>query len=101
MSTNKKLLNVTAVKVFPIDPRHDNQPRDHHVVALANIVLEDQIEIHMLKIMDGMNGRFVSYPVDPFYKGERFRYIAGPVDEDLRAKIEAAVLKEYNNVVSK
>lgn len=37
----------------------------------------------------------MSYPVDPFYKGEDLRCIAQPITRQLREHIENAVLEKY------
>ncbi len=92
MHTNENdVLRVTQVKVFPFR----DGPNMGRIKALANIVLEDQLHLRGLKVMDGENGLFVGYPVDPFYKGEEYRSIFFPITRELRDEIETAVLAEY------
>ena len=92
MNTNENdVLKVTQVKVFPFK----EGPSMGHLKALATVVLNDQLNLRGLRVMDGKNGLFVGYPVDPFYKGEEYRSIFFPITQELREEIETAVLKEY------
>ena len=92
MYTNENdVLRVTKVKVFPFK----EGPSMGHIKALATVVLNDQLHLRGLRVMDGKDGLFVGYPVDPFYKGEEYRSIFFPITRELREEIETAVLKEY------
>ena len=92
MNTNENdVLKVTQVKVFPFK----EGPSMGHIKALATVVLNDQLNLRGLRVMDGKDGLFVGYPVDPFYKGEEYRSIFFPITRELREEIETAVLKEY------
>lgn len=88
-------LAVTQVQVFPFM----DGPNLGHVKGLAQVVLNDQFIIRGLRIMDGVNGLFVSYPVDPFFKGEDFRSICNPITRQLREHIENCVLEKYQAAV--
>ena len=87
---------VTQVQVFPFN---DNVNLGH-LKGLAQVVLNDQLVIRGLRIMDGLNGLFVSYPIDPFYKGEDFRSICNPITRQLREHIENCVLEKYQATVA-
>lgn len=82
-------LAVTAVQVFPFDKQFGS------IKAMATVVLNDQLQIRGLRVIDGSNGLFVSYPMDPFYKGEDFRSIVCPITRQLREHIENCVLEKY------
>lgn len=84
-------LTVTQVSVFPFK----DSVNLGHVKALAEIVLNDQLVIRGLRVMDGVNGLFVSYPLDPFFKGEEFRTVCNPISRHLREHIENCVLDRY------
>ena len=71
-------------------------PSMGRIKALATVVLNDQLHLRGLKVMDGKNGLFVGYPVDPFYKGEGFRNIVFPITSELRHHIEKSVLEKYD-----
>ncbi|PBC73080.1 SpoVG family protein [Fibrobacter intestinalis] len=85
-------IEVTKVDVYPFKSvAHVGRIR-----AIANIVLNDQIQVRGLRVMDGENGLFVGYPIDPFYKGEDFRNIVFPITAELRHHIEKSVLGKYD-----
>lgn len=87
-------LAVTEVNVtkFP------NLPGASHIKGVAEIVLNDQFIVRGLRILDGTTGLFVSYPIDPFYKGEDQRSIAQPITRQLREHIENCILEKYQEV---
>lgn len=89
-------LAVTQVQVFPFK----EGPSLGHVKALAHIVLNDQLFIRGLRVMDGLNGLFVSYPLDPFCKGDEFRFVCNPLTRKLREDIEACVLEKYQAAIA-
>lgn len=66
-------IEVTKVDVYPFK----EGAYIGHVKAIANIVLNDQIQVRGLRVMDGKNGLFVGYPV-------------------LRQHIEKSVLEKYD-----
>ena len=49
---------------------------------------------------DGANGLFVSYPLDPFFKGEEYKTICSPISRQLREHIENCVLEKYQAAVA-
>lgn len=89
-------LAVTDMKatVFP------SLPGAAHVKGVAEVVLNDQLVIRGLRIMDGLNGLFVSYPLDPFYKGDDLRSIVNPITRQLREHIENCILEKYQEISS-
>lgn len=88
-------LAVTQVQVYPFK----ETPSMGHVKGMASVVLNDQFQIRGLRIMEGDNGLFVGYPVDPFYKGEDFRSLCFPTTKQLREHIENCVLEKYSAAV--
>ena len=82
-------LAVTQVQVFPFTEAMG------HVKGIATVVLNDQLVLRGLRIMEGENGLFVGYPVDPFFKGEEIRSIYNPSTRLLREHIENCVLEKY------
>ena len=84
-------LAVTSVQVYPFK----EGPFTGKMLAMASIVLNDQLQVRGLRIMEGVNGLYVAYPNDPFYKGEDFRSICFPMTRQLREHIENCVLEKY------
>ena len=85
-------LAVTQVQVYPFK----EGPSMGKMLALASIVLNDQLQVRGLRIMEGENGLFVGYPNDPFYKGDDFRSVCFPMTRQLREHIENCVLEKYH-----
>lgn len=84
-------LAVTQVQVFPFR----DSPSLGHIKAVASVVLNDQLHIRGLRVMDGENGLFVGFPLDPFYKGEDFKSVVFPITKQLREHIENCVLEKF------
>lgn len=84
-------LSVTDVQVFPFKV----EPSLGNIKGVAAVVLNDQFVVRGVRIMDSNNGLFVTFPLDPFYKGEDFRCIAQPITRQLREHIEKCVLEKY------
>lgn len=87
-------LSVTQVLVFPFHTGTLGNVR-----ALAQIVLNDQLVIRGLRVMDSVNGLYVAYPLDPFYKGEEFKAVCNPITRALREHIEACVHEKYQHAI--
>lgn len=92
MSQTTPIIPITNVQVFPFK----ESASLGHLKGLASVVLADQIQIRGLRIMEGENGMYVGYPLDPFYKGEEIRSSVLPVSRQQREAIENAVLEKYN-----
>ena len=91
-------LAVTQVQVFPFKFREGENLGN--LKAMAHIVLNDQLVIRGLRVMDGVSGLFVSYPLDPFYKSDDFRSICNPITRQLREHIENCVLEKYQAAIA-
>lgn len=88
-------LAVTSVQVYPFKDCKGLGS----VKAMANVVLNDQFLVRGLKVMDGCNGLFVGYPLDPFFKGEDSRSVCFPITRQLREHIENCVLEKYQRAI--
>lgn len=85
-------LQVTEVHVFPFKDTGNLG----HVKGLATVVLNDQLKIRSIKIMEGENGLFIGFPIDPFFRGDDFRSIVATTTSALREHIENCVLEKFN-----
>lgn len=84
-------LAVSEVRIFPFK----EGPSLGRMKALAEIVLNDQFIVRGLRIMESENGLYISYPVDPFVKGDEYKSICDPITRQLREHIENTVLEKY------
>ena len=87
-------LRVTHVTVYPFKLSVD---KSNHIRGVAEIVLNDQLIVRGLRVMDGVNGLFVSYPNDPFC--EDYRFIVCPITKQLLRVIEKVVLTKYQEAI--
>lgn len=90
-------LAVTSVHVYPFK----ENPSMGKTRGLANVVINDQLLLRGLRIIDGANGLFVSYPNDPFYKGEDYRTIFNPITRQFKEHVEHCVLEKYQEALVK
>ena len=88
---------VTNVQVFPFK----EDANLGHIKAMAQVVLNEQLVVRGLRVMDGIEGLFVSYPIDPFFRGDEFRTVCNPITRQLREHIENCVLEKYQASVDK
>lgn len=68
------------------------------IKGVATVVLNGCFMFRGLRIMDGVNGLFLAYPIDPLYKGEDFRFICQPTTRRLREHIEDTVLTKFTEL---
>ena len=87
-------LKITSSQVFPL-----REPTGK-TVALARILLNEQLQLTGLRIVNGVNGLFVSYPNDPSYKGDDYRSIYYPVTRELREHIENTLIEKYQEMIT-
>ena len=101
---NKKKINafdciyVTDVRISPIKQIEGLT----HTKALAEIVFNDQLLIRGIRVVEGENGLYISYPF-PLYPttGEdgQQRSSVFPITNVLRDHVEAVVLEKYQDVI--
>ena len=89
---------VTDVRISPIK-QIDGLT---HTKALAEIVFNDQLLIRGIRVVEGENGLYISYPF-PFHPtaGEdgQQRSTVFPITNVLRDHVEAVVLEKYQDAV--
>ena len=88
-ATTFDVLTVTHVQVYPVK---ESQGKTK---AFARVVVNEQLQLTGLRVLDGSNGMFVSYPNDPSYKGEDYRSIFYPLNKEFREHVEHCVLEKF------
>lgn len=86
-------MKVTNVQVWAFG---NNQGK---LRGMARITLDDELQLTSLRIYEGSTGLFVSYPNDPYHKGEDYRQLFYPINKELRNHIEEEILKAYYDIV--
>jgi len=88
------VLTCTSVQVYPFkDPAGKAK-------AYASVVLNEQLTLTNLKIVDGVNGYFVAYPVSTSNKKDDYRSVYYPLNKELREHIEISILEKYQDIVT-
>lgn len=82
-------MKVTSVKVKKIEKENSRMK------GIAEILLDDMIAIHDIRIISGDNGLFVAMPSRKTPTGD-YRDIVHPISQEARDIIEKAILEEYN-----
>jgi stage V sporulation protein G len=67
--------------------------------AIVSVTLDNEFVVHDIKVIDGQNGLFIAMPSRKTPDGE-FKDIAHPINTSTREKIQAAILSEYEKVMS-
>lgn len=90
---------VTDVRIIPIKQIEGLT----HTKALAEIVFNDQLLIRCIRVVEGENGLYISYPF-PFHPttGEDglSRSTVFPITKVLRDHVESVVLEKYKDTVN-
>ena len=84
-------LKVTDCIVYPIGNT------ERKLKATARVTLNDALVLTSLRVYEGSQGLFVSYPNDNSYQGEDYRQMFYPLSRTLREHIEDAVLEKLKN----
>ena len=70
-------------------------PASKMKTGIAEILLDDMIAIHDIRIILGDNGLFVAMPSRKTPTGD-YRDIVHPISQEARDIIEKAIVEEYN-----
>lgn len=62
--------------------------------AIVSIILDDCIALHDIKVIEGVDRKFVAMPSRKESDG-KFRDIVHPINADMRNYIEETILREY------
>ena len=80
-------MKITDVRVRKIES-------DSKMRAVASITIDDEFVIHDIKIIDGDKGLFIAMPSRKAGDGE-YRDIAHPISSEVRERMQATILKAY------
>ncbi|TYP51660.1 septation regulator SpoVG [Thermosediminibacter litoriperuensis] len=81
-------MEVTDVRIR----RVENEGR---MKAIVSVTFDDEFVVHDIRIIEGEKGLFIAMPSRRTPNGQ-FRDVAHPINSAARAKIQDAVLKQYN-----
>ena len=87
---------VTSIKLIKIEPKESG------TCAKFNIVFDNILCIHNMRVISGKGGLFVSFPCVPSKEDSRHYFdIVHPLDKSFREEIEKLILEEYNKELDK
>ncbi|MGI5949876.1 septation regulator SpoVG [Peptoniphilus sp.] len=86
-------MNITDIRLRKL-------PTEGKLKAIVSVTLNDEIVIHDIKIIEGIDSLFLAMPSRKLANGE-FRDIAHPINAEARKELEDAVFKEYHAVKEK
>ena len=87
-------MKITDVIVYPVKRKLDAKSK---LMAFAKVVLNDQFIIHGIRIYEGVNGAFMTFPQDYQKKNKDGKPydICHPTTAELRNYIDEQVMAEY------
>ncbi len=63
--------------------------------AVVSVTFDNEFVVHDIRVIDGQNGLFVAMPSRKTADGQ-FKDIAHPINSEMRAKMQDAILSQYN-----
>lgn len=83
-------MRLTGIKVRKIENAGTIKGR-------ADIVLDESICIHDIRIVDGRKGLFISFPYTRDKNG-KILDLVHPINSETREKIQKAIIEEYKEI---
>lgn len=83
-------MDITQVRIFPVE--------EDKLKAFVSVIFDECFVVSDIKIIQGVNGLFVSMPSKKRKNGT-FRDIAHPLNNETRRRIEEKVLHRYQELV--
>ena len=66
--------------------------------AIVSITIDDEFVIHDIKVIEGEKGYFIAMP-SKRTPDEQFRDVAHPINPEMRAQLEEAILTRFHEAV--
>lgn len=67
--------------------------------AVVSITIDNEFVVHDIKVIEGEKGLFIAMPSRKASDGE-YRDIAHPINSETRDRIQALILKKYEETAS-
>ena len=83
-------MKITSVNVRKIEKEGSRMK------GIASVLLDDSFAVHDIRVIEGDNGLFIAMPSRKTSAGG-YRDIAHPINPEVRAMFEDAIIDEYNN----
>ena len=83
-------MKITSVNVRKIEKEGSRMK------GIASVLLDDSFAVHDIRVIEGDNGLFIAMPSRKTATGG-YRDIAHPINPEVRAMFEEAIIEAYNN----
>ncbi len=83
-------MKITSVNVRKIEKEGSRMK------GIASVLLDDSFAVHDIRVIEGDNGLFIAMPSRKTSSGS-YRDIAHPINPEVRAMFEEAIIEAYNN----
>ena len=83
-------MKITSVNVRKIEKEGSRMK------GIASVLLDDSFAVHDIRVIEGENGLFIAMPSRKTATGG-YRDIAHPINPEVRAMFEDAIIDAYNN----
>lgn len=83
-------MKITSVNVRKIEKEGSRMK------GIASVLLDDSFAVHDIRVIEGENGLFIAMPSRKTASGG-YRDIAHPINPEVRAMFEDAIIEAYNN----
>ena len=83
-------MKITSVNVRKIEKEGSRMK------GIASVLLDESFAVHDIRIIEGDNGLFIAMPSRKTATGS-YRDIAHPINPEVRAMFEEAILEAYKN----
>lgn len=83
-------MKITSVNVRKIEKEGSRMK------GIASVLLDDSFAVHDIRVIEGENGLFIAMPSRKTATGG-YRDIAHPINPEVRAMFEEAIIDAYNN----
>ena len=87
-------MKISDVRVRPI------KKDDGKLKAVASITIDGCFVVHEIKVVEGVNGRFVAMPNRKTPNGEIKQDTAHPIDQATREHLDRTVLEAYEKAAA-
>ena len=85
-------MDVTQVRILPA-----GKDENSRVKAYVTVVLDGSLLINNIKVIQGTESLFLAMPSKKLKNGE-FHDLVFPINREMRAKLETAVLEKYSRL---
>ena len=83
-------MKITSVNVRKIEKEGSRMK------GIASVLLDDSFAVHDIRVIEGEDGLFIAMPSRKTASGD-YRDIAHPINSEVRAMFEEAILDAYKN----